>query len=192
MPKLWNETIETHRRDVRDAILDATSTLVAESGLRSVTMSLLAEKANIGRATLYKYFPDVEAILLAWHQRQIASHLESLIEARDKAGKASERLRAVLEAYGFISLDNHGHHDAELAKFLHHDHHVRHAQKDLFDLIRTLLTEAKELGTVRKDITMDELTTYCLHALAGAATLTSRAAVTRLVDVILRGLSPRS
>src|SRR5687767_2901383 len=67
MPKLWNETIETHRRDVRDAILDATSSLVAEGGLRSVTMSLIAEKADIGRATLYKYFPDIEAILKSWH-----------------------------------------------------------------------------------------------------------------------------
>jgi AcrR family transcriptional regulator len=192
MPKLWNETIETHRRDVRDAILDATSALVAEGGLRSVTMSLIAEKADIGRATLYKYFPDIEAILKSWHQRQIASHLESLIEVRDKSSKASERLRGVLEAYGFISLDTHGHHDAELAEFLHHDHQVRHAQKDLFNLIRNLLIEAQELGTVRKDVATEELATYCLHALAGAGALNSRAAVTRLVDLVLAGLSPRS
>jgi AcrR family transcriptional regulator len=75
MPKLWNETIDAHRRDVREAILDTTATLVAGHGLLSVTMSQIAEKTGIGRATLYKYFPDVEAILLAWHGRQIASHL---------------------------------------------------------------------------------------------------------------------
>jgi AcrR family transcriptional regulator len=76
VPKLWNETIEEHRREVRGAILDATVALVAEHGLLSVTMSQIAEETGIGRATLYKYFPDVEAILLAWHEHQINGHLD--------------------------------------------------------------------------------------------------------------------
>src|SRR5215207_197927 len=64
VPNLWNETIEAHRAAVREAILDTAMVLVAEQGLRSVTMSQIAEKTGIGRATLYKYFSDVEAILL--------------------------------------------------------------------------------------------------------------------------------
>jgi len=78
VPKLWTETIETHRREVREAILDTTAALVAEHGLLGVTMSQIAEETGIGRATLYKYFPDVEAILLAWHDRQITGHLAQL------------------------------------------------------------------------------------------------------------------
>ena len=78
MPKLWNETIEAHRRGVREAILDTTVALVAEHGLRSVTMSQIAEETGIGRATLYKYFPGVEEILLAWHAEHINGHLEHL------------------------------------------------------------------------------------------------------------------
>jgi Bacterial regulatory proteins, tetR family len=46
------------------------------------TMSQIAEETGIGRATLYKYFPDVEAILLAWHDRQIAAHIAYLEEVR--------------------------------------------------------------------------------------------------------------
>ncbi|RUV80905.1 TetR/AcrR family transcriptional regulator, partial [Mesorhizobium sp. M5C.F.Ca.IN.020.14.1.1] len=79
MPKLWNETIDAHRRAVRDATLDATAALVAERGLLSVTMAKIAEETGIGRATLYKYFRDVEAILVAWHERQVTGHLEHLI-----------------------------------------------------------------------------------------------------------------
>jgi len=75
MPKLWDETIEAHRRAVRDATLDTAAALVAERGLRAVTMSQIAEETGIGRATLYKYFPDVEAILVAWHERHISAHL---------------------------------------------------------------------------------------------------------------------
>src|ERR687888_497233 len=86
VPKLWNDTIATHRQAVREATIDATAALVAEDGLLSVTMSKIAERTGIGRATLYKYFPDVEAILHAWHERQIADHLAQLAQARDQAG----------------------------------------------------------------------------------------------------------
>ena len=67
VPRLWNETIEAHRRAVRDAILDTTWALVCEYGLRSVPMSQIDGETGIGRATLSKYFPDVEARLPAWH-----------------------------------------------------------------------------------------------------------------------------
>lgn len=32
LPKLWDETIKAHRREVRDAILDSTAAVVAERG----------------------------------------------------------------------------------------------------------------------------------------------------------------
>ena len=86
VPRLWSKTIESHRREVRDALLDTAAALVARRGLRSVTMSEIAEQAGIGRATLYKYFPDVEAILSAWHQRQVSAHIEQLRALREQPG----------------------------------------------------------------------------------------------------------
>lgn len=52
MPKLWNETIEAHRHEVRDAILDTTAALLAEHGLQSVTISRIAFETGIEPATL--------------------------------------------------------------------------------------------------------------------------------------------
>src|SRR5215210_7222313 len=190
VPNLWNETIEAHRAAVRDAILDTTAALVAEHGLRSATMSQIAKKTGIGRATLYKYFPDVGAILLAWHERQITGHLEHLAEVRDQAGDAGERLEAVLEAYALISHESHGHHDTELAAFLHRDEQVGRAQQQLRDMIRDLLTEGAETGDVRDDVAPEELASYCLYALAAASSLPTEAAVRRLVTVTLAGLRP--
>jgi AcrR family transcriptional regulator len=187
VPRLWNETIEAHRREVRDATLDTTAALVAERGLRSVTMSQIAEATGIGRATLYKYFSGVEAILLAWHERQVTGHLEYLGEVRGRGGDGGGRLEAVLEAYAFIS---HEHHGSELAALLHRGEHVARAQQHLSDLIRDLLSEAAEAGDVRDDVAPDELASYCLHALAAAGSLQSKAAVRRLVTVTLTGLRP--
>jgi AcrR family transcriptional regulator len=196
MPKLWNETIEAHRAAVREAVLDTTAALVAEHGLASVTMSEIAEKAGIGRATLYKYFPDREAILLAWHERQITGHLAYLARVRDQAGDAAERLEAVLEAYALIQQRRVQRHrdeprGTELAAFLHRDEHLARAQQQLHDFLRDLLTEGAEAGDVRRDVAPDELASYCLHALTAASSLPSEAAVRRLVAVTLAGLRPQ-
>jgi AcrR family transcriptional regulator len=192
MPRLWDNTIEAHRREVRDAILDTTGALVAEHGLRSVTMSQIAEETGIGRATLYKYFPGVEEILLAWHERQITFHLEYLARVRDEAGDAGKRLQAVLEAYALISYESQGHHDAELSAFLHRDQNVVRARRQVRDLIRELLVEAAKTGYVRDDVAPDELAGYCVGALVAASSLPSKAAVRRLVTVALDGLHLRA
>jgi AcrR family transcriptional regulator len=191
VPKLWTETIEAHRREVHDAILDTTTALVAENGLLSVTMSQIAQDTGIGRATLYKYFPDVEAILRAWHERQIAGHLAYLAEVRDRGGGARERLEAVLEAFALLSLGSRDHHGADLAAFLHRDERVVRAQHQVHEMIRKLLVEAAKTGDLRDDVSPDELAGYCLNALAGAGRQRSNAAVRRLVTVTLDGLRPQ-
>ena len=185
MPRLWDETIEAHRRAVGDAILDAAAALAAEHGLRAVTMSQIAEQTGIGRATLYKYFPDVEAILVAWHERQVRGHLEQLLAIRDRGDAAVEHLKAVLETYAQIC---HEHHGSQLAALLHRGEHVERARQHLSDFIRDLLTEGAREGDIRDDVAADELANYCLHALSGAASLPSTAAVRRLVAVTLDGL----
>lgn len=185
MPKLWNDTIEAHRREVRDAILAATVALVGEHGLSSVTMSQIAEATGIGRATLYKYFADVQSILVAWHERQVGNHLAQLVAVRDQAGNAAERLEVVLETFAMIS---HEHRATELAAMLHQGEHVVRAHQHLSALVRDLIAEGAKAGLLRDDVAPTELATFCLHALAAASSLPSKPAVKRLVAVTLSGL----
>jgi AcrR family transcriptional regulator len=187
MPKLWSKTIKAHHQDVKNAILDAVGSLVTEHGLHSVAMSKIAEKTGVGRATLYKYFPEIETLLSAWHERHIARHLEHLAEIRDKAGP--KQLEAVFEAYALIS---HQRHDTELAALLHRGKHMAKAEQQLHNLIRELLAGGVKTGEVRKDVGTDELASYCLHALTAASGLPTKAAVRRLVAVTLAGLRPDS
>ncbi|MGH8793193.1 MAG: TetR/AcrR family transcriptional regulator [Stackebrandtia sp.] len=189
MPKLWNATIEAHRHSVREAILHTTWALATKHGLTSVTMSQIAERTGIGRATLYKYFPDVEAILTAWHQQHVAGHLEHLtgLAGADKA--PGRRLESVLGAYAEICRHREFH-GVEMGALLHRGEHVVHTQQQLVDLFRDLLADAAAAGDVRDDVAPAELAGYCVHALAAAGSLPSQAAARRLVDVVLSGLLP--
>ncbi|MFD8252946.1 SbtR family transcriptional regulator [Streptomyces werraensis] len=58
----------------------------------------------------------------------------------------------------------------------------------LHGLIEELLADGARQGSVRGDIAPGELASYCLHALAAAGDLPSRAAVDRLVAVTLAGV----
>jgi AcrR family transcriptional regulator len=192
VPKLWTQTIEAHRHAVRETILDTTWALVSERGLLSVTMSEIAERTGIGRATLYKYFPDVEAILFACHERHVAEHLGRLAELGNGPGDAEKRLRAVLEAYALISHHRGRHGTEELGALLHRGEHVDRAQQQIVDLIRDLLVELAAADQLRDDVAPGELANYCLHALSAAGSLPSEAAVRRLVEVTLAGLRPQT
>ena len=120
-------------------------------------MSKIAKATGIGRATLYKYFPDVEAILLAWHERQIDRHLSHLAAVRDGVDNPAGRLLAVLEAYGLILRD---HPASEAAALLHRGEHMARAEHHLAALVRDLIADCVRSGNVRDDVPSDELASF--------------------------------
>ncbi|MEU4621981.1 helix-turn-helix domain-containing protein [Actinoplanes sp. NPDC023801] len=201
MPKLWESTVDQHRHTVHAAILDATAALVAEHGM-AVNMSQIAAQVGIGRATLYKYFPDVQSIVIAWHDRQVTAHLDQLagIAAQDR--NPGERLRTVLATYLHLSSTGthagHGHHAdgaspaqaTQLALTLHRAAHMPPAHQRLHELVTEAIAGAADAGIVRTDAPPAELATYCLHALAAAAALPSPDSRERLLDMTWAGLLP--
>lgn len=191
MPRLWDQTIGSHRLAVRDTILDVTGSAVRGQGLRSVTMSNLAARAGIGRATLYKHFPDVDAVLLAWHEREIARHIALLQEARNSAADPAQRLQAVLQAYAEITHEVRGAHDADLAGLLHRDGHLAKAEHQLREMFRSLIEDAVASGRVRDDVSPSELVAFVLRATGAAAELQGKAGISRLVDLTLSALRPQ-
>jgi AcrR family transcriptional regulator len=186
VPKLWTDTIEDHRQAVRDAALDATGELVANQGLDAVTMTGVAAAAGIGRATLYRYFPDAHSLVVAWHERQIGDHLQQLRTTRDRAPTTRAALEQVLRHY----VDNTNHQRTELAVLLHTGNHVQPLRHELTTFLADLLSEGAAQGEVRIDVPAEELAAYCLHALAAANELRSTRAVDRLIAVTLAGLAP--
>lgn len=82
---------------------------------------IVTEETGIERATLYKYQADVEAILVAWHERHVADHLEELAEA--------------------FALICHERRRAELAALLHRGERVTRAEERLKALLKRVIAE---------------------------------------------------
>ena len=80
---------DSQRGDPRDRILHATFELVAEEGMGAVTMTAIAERADVARQTLYNHFEDVEQIVDAGieeYDQTGFAHLTDLLDATTSAG----------------------------------------------------------------------------------------------------------
>ena len=185
MPKLWTETIEQHRHAVRDAVLDAMPALIEQRGIAAVTMSDLAEAAGIGRATLYKYFPDMQAVLREWHERQVSRHLRLLSEVTERHSEPVAKFEAVLHSYAFMRAEQP---QDDIALSLHDGDHIAQADHALHALLTDLLGQLATTGDVASDVPPGELATFVLHALSAAPRMPSHEAVSRLIMTTMAGL----
>jgi AcrR family transcriptional regulator len=84
---------QRHEFEPDDGLLDAARACVLAVGVRRTTFSDVARRAGVSRMTLYRRFPDLEALLSALMTREFG---QVVSEARASAGNgASVRERAV-------------------------------------------------------------------------------------------------
>lgn len=139
-------------------------------------------------ANLYRCVSDVEAIVVAWHERQVSNRLDQLSEAVATAEHPRERLQVVVRTFADLSAGRHQPgsrfgHGPELAVPLHRGEHMHPGSTRLRTLLADVIHAPAEVGLARSDVPADELATFRLHALAATAELTSRAARQRLAEL---------
>lgn len=87
----------SNRRSSADAIVAAACRLLAELGSHDrLTLSAVAEAAQVSRPTLYRWFPTREELLAAMALRQENRFYEGLAEALEAKQTPAERLDVAL------------------------------------------------------------------------------------------------
>lgn len=159
MSTQWNDALKAHKERYRDQIIDAAIALVAEEGVTKASMAGLAQRAGIGRATVYKYFPDVESALLAHVEREVDECAEHISKACAEKTTVPDRMqayvRAMLEHFagsrhrlGWATLDQA---DLSSAAFASVREHIT----KLHVALAELMTEGIEQGVLRSDLDPD-------------------------------------
>ena len=75
-------------------MLDACAELMDEIGYDALTTTLLAERAGVAIGSVYQFFPDKRAIVLALAQRNIETYVERL-QSRVASGELTQWWEAV-------------------------------------------------------------------------------------------------
>src|SRR5437660_1768960 len=84
------------RREMREAILDATERLLAAKGFRAMTMDDIAAESGVARRTIYLHFHGKEQVALESIDRVVERLVERLRAVASEASPPDERLRSML------------------------------------------------------------------------------------------------
>lgn len=81
----------------RDSLLDAAGSLVASSGVSSVTMESVASASGVSRALVYKHFANRHDVLAALFERESRLLHARLTQAVADAGGLEAKFKALVE-----------------------------------------------------------------------------------------------
>jgi AcrR family transcriptional regulator len=184
-------TTETPRRKDaqrnRQAILDAARELFAECA--DVPMYEVARRAGVGQATLYRNFPDRRDLAAALLHEEMERTEQLAAEHAGDPDAFFVLLRNVVQAIAsFHALGELAREDACVGSALNQ------RRRRLRELLKEPLRAAKAAGTVRCDLTIDDVFLVVLMvrgAIDGADGPAARAAAaSRALALLLEGLTP--
>jgi AcrR family transcriptional regulator len=83
----------------RARILDVAAELLVERGADGVTMTDVADRAQVSIGSLYRWFPAQPSLVRALAHRHLAAQRAAALEAVGTPGPAMDRLERALRAY---------------------------------------------------------------------------------------------
>ncbi len=147
---------ERKKEETRGSIINSAIVLFKEKGYHKTSMDEIAEMVDVSKATLYNYFPDKGAILVAYFQSMIADYGQDIKTRLQDNQEIESRLENLLDFKQQI-LGN----DIEItANYLKYRLQTIF-DKDLFDnpdrsglenVILSVMIDAQEKGEIRRDI----------------------------------------
>lgn len=183
---------EQTRKDAkrnREAILSAARELFAESA--DVAMCEVARRAGVGQATLYRNFPDRRALAA----EVLGEHVERIARlAAEHTGDPDAffvLLRSLVEStVQLYAVSELAREDACVGSQLERD------RQRVAELMKRPLREAKAAGTLRRDMSLDDVFLVLLMARGAMArthgTAARASAASRALTLALDGMVPPS
>jgi AcrR family transcriptional regulator len=172
-------------RDNREAILAAGRALFADSA--DVAMCQVARRAGVGQATLYRNFPSRGALAAEILDGSVDRIAALAVAHAGQADAFFVLLRGLIDSmvslYGVAVLARR---DAET------DSHLQDSRQRIRELLKEPLCDAKAAGTLRRDISVDDVFLMfgmARGAMEGLADSSARSAVAhRTLALILGGI----
>jgi AcrR family transcriptional regulator len=93
------ERRERERQEIRQSILSAARQIAIEEGWQAVTTRKVAERIEYSQPTIYEYFDNKEAILMALVYQGFESVLLAMQTAKAQHERPEEQLLAMTRAY---------------------------------------------------------------------------------------------
>ena len=174
----------------RQRILDAAESIFATEGL-SVPIDTVADRAGVGVGTLYRHFPTKEALFEAI----VTARLEFLLGMANAHADAEDPGAALFSFLGEFAQQASAKHDlfdAMSSAGIDIKSNCAEMIDEMKRSIDTLLQRAVEVGSVRSDVSTDEMIGLVVGVCqAGGHSGYDDAALQRMVQIVCDGLRPQ-
>jgi AcrR family transcriptional regulator len=181
---------DTKRADARrnhDQLLAVAAEVLAEQGV-DASLRDVARRAGVGIGTLYRHFPTREALL----EELFRSRFDAL---RDRAvallaaGDPREALLSWLAELAAGSATHRGLPESVLVGLRDKESELHASCYGMRAAARRLLAHAQQAGTVRADVTIDEVLALTAGIAWASEHTTRRNAIERLLALAMTGLA---
>jgi AcrR family transcriptional regulator len=171
---------DQHKRELRQAILDAAGSLFLAEGYDGVSMRRIADQIGYTPTTIYLHFKNRDELLLALLEDGYARFGQALAEAAASRREPLRRLAAIGQAYIAFGLANPMHYQLMFmrrADFLQASLSAsREGRVDSFGVLRDAVQAALEAGAIRRaDVMTHSLALWSLvHGIVALAVMMPR------------------
>ncbi|HEY2700631.1 MAG TPA: TetR/AcrR family transcriptional regulator [Pseudonocardiaceae bacterium] len=183
-------SVSPRRADTRrnhERILAVAAESLAETG--ELSFNTIARKAEVGVGTVYRHFPNPEALILAVYQREVDHLVEVVPRLLAKHEPEQAFRRWVIDHLARYMMTKRGLANALSAATSARGTLPAHAYVAMVGAVETLLTANVAAGTVRADLTP----TVVLRGLSGLMLLDPhgnwRNEAASLIDLLWCGMS---
>jgi len=152
----------------RNNMLAAAAKLFAQEGFEKTTMQKVADEANVGVATLFRYFPNKEVLIIEVIKRIIEKQVPYFeeIDATNKSG--IEKIDDVLTTYIRFIFEENRDSIKLLESFelyiafnvidMHLLEQIKQAYSAVWEIILKIVKEGKEDGSIQLSISNEQIT----------------------------------
>jgi AcrR family transcriptional regulator len=151
-------TVRPRRADAqrnRDRLLDAATAAFAEEG-EKVALETIAARAGVGIGTLYRHFPDRNALIVEAYRHEVES-LCSSAEASLGELPADEALHAWMERFAQYVATKRGMGDALRSAVASESPIFSETRTRLVETLRQLIDAGATSGALRRDVDPEDV-----------------------------------
>ena len=158
---------ELAKKKRKEKILDAAEKLFLHNGIDNTTMDEIAKEADIGIATLFRYFPKKELIIQTVATAKLQILLDALKELERETSSCMEMMTAVMDFFISQMSEQNGAMPKLLDNFVNYkavaidsfdDLDIYNSMRDEISIVFTRLIETrKNDGSIKQDLSTAQI-----------------------------------
>ncbi len=172
----------------RNTLLAAATRAFAASEAEP-SMRAIAREAGVGIGTLYRHFPNREALVDAVYQDQVQRLTLGACELLEELSP-SEAMRRWMDLFADWLATKHGMLDTLLAMIDAGEIATAQTRSELLEAIDTILDAGRTAGDLRADISAEDIAASLVGIFTVAGKPGHHAQAERLLDLLMDGLGP--